>query len=122
MNRNGYSKNGHGSAVANPKPDAVPATSSAVADPKPDADPATSNVEPTSPIQPEFLTAPQVAKLLGISRATLYREKSAGRFPPGVPISAGRVVWPRETIDAFLKDKRAEHDAWVAKNLAPRAR
>lgn len=57
---------------------------------------------------PRLLSWPQVREKVGISRTTAWRLQKKGAFPRPVEISAGRVGWRQEDIEA-----------WAA-NLTPR--
>ena len=57
------------------------------------------------------LTAEEVAELLGISRAHVFRLQSSGRLPR--PIRLGRAVrWPRITLEAWLAAGAPPRDRW----------
>lgn len=50
-----------------------------------------------------MLNAPQVAQVLGIHRATLFRWIAAGIFPPAT-LKRGRVVrWSRDLVEQFAR-------------------
>jgi excisionase family DNA binding protein len=44
----------------------------------------------------------QAAKLLGISRATIYRWESTGRLAPRVILGPGTSGWKEEDLAAFI--------------------
>jgi predicted DNA-binding transcriptional regulator AlpA len=44
----------------------------------------------------------QAARLLGISRATLYRWEAAGRLAPRVILGPGTSGWREEDLAAFI--------------------
>lgn len=57
------------------------------------------------------LTAEEIAELLGISRAHLWRLNSSGRLPR--PIRFGRAVrWHRSTIEEWLAAGAPPRDRW----------
>lgn len=50
------------------------------------------------------------ASYLGISRATIWRLRQAGKLPEPVHISARAVAWPIEALDAYIEAQaRGEH-------------
>jgi excisionase family DNA binding protein len=57
--------------------------------------------------QPLLLSAPEIAKLCGVNRATIWRWTKAGVLPSPT-IKQGRVVkWHRESIEAFARGEVA---------------
>lgn len=57
------------------------------------------------------LTAEEVAELLCISRAHVFRLQNSGRLPK--PIRLGRAVrWPRRTLEAWLEAGAPPRDRW----------
>jgi predicted DNA-binding transcriptional regulator AlpA len=50
-----------------------------------------------------LLSAPDVARLLRVSVATVWRMRSAGRLPPAVRVSAGAIRWRRSDIEKFVQ-------------------
>lgn len=57
------------------------------------------------------LSAGEVAKLLGISRAHVWRMHSSGRLPP--PVRLGRAVrWERAAIEGWLSAGAPSRDRW----------
>ena len=63
------------------------------------------------PPEPMLLSAPQVAALLGMHRATLWRLHSSGKLGPLPVRTLGRPRW-----------RRAEIESWVRAGCPPRAR
>lgn len=51
-----------------------------------------------------LIGADELAGLLSVSIATLYRMKSAGKLPRPIPLSRGCVRWRRATIEAWLSE------------------
>lgn len=49
-----------------------------------------------------ILRPAQAARLLGISRATLYRWEAAGRLAPRVILGPGTSGWREEDLAAFI--------------------
>ena len=59
------------------------------------------NDAPQVDAAPMLLTADAVAKLLCVSRLTVFRWRSAGRLP--LPVKIGRVVrWRRSEIETWI--------------------
>ena len=54
-----------------------------------------------------FLRIDEFLPLVGISRATVLREVEAGRFPPPVRLSPGRVGWRPTDIEDWVADRPA---------------
>lgn len=52
---------------------------------------------------PRLISAEQLALMLGISKRTLWRLRSAGRLPQSVRLG-GSVRWPRDLICAWIED------------------
>jgi prophage regulatory protein len=49
-----------------------------------------------------FLTWPEVHALIRLSRSTVWRLEKAGKFPPRVRISPGRVGWRASEIHDYI--------------------
>lgn len=49
----------------------------------------------------------EIARRLGISRRSLERERSAGRFPPPDRVIGKMPVWTDETLRRYLKGGRS---------------
>ncbi|MGE3109340.1 MAG: helix-turn-helix transcriptional regulator [Phycisphaerales bacterium] len=63
------------------------------------------------PRQRLAVSAEELAELLGVSRAHIFRMMSSGRLPS--PIRLGRVVrWSRATIDGWLAAGAPPRDRW----------
>lgn len=69
---------------------------------------------PTSSLPERIaLSAEEVALLLGISRAHVFRLASSGRLPRSVRL--GRAVrWDRATLEAWLSAGAPPRDRWEA--------
>jgi predicted DNA-binding transcriptional regulator AlpA len=69
------------------------------------ATPAAGNRTATPPpaVEPLLLTADQAAALLGVSPATFYRMRSAGRTPAPLRLSPGCVRYSRETLVEWVR-------------------
>ncbi len=63
----------------------------------------------------------EVARRIGVHRATVYRLIASGALPPPVRLSGehgqhgGAVAWPEAEIDAFGRKLIAERDAHQAR-------
>lgn len=58
-----------------------------------------------------FYDKKTVAALTTLSSTTLWRLVKNGMFPAPVAISKGRVAWPRDPVDEWLKSKAAIGEA-----------
>lgn len=50
----------------------------------------------------EYLTIKEVTLMFRISRTTLWRLESAGRFPKGTRISKRKKVWRKKDLESWL--------------------
>jgi prophage regulatory protein len=50
-----------------------------------------------------LLSRRSVLEKTSLSRATLFRKERAGEFPKAVQISANRVAYDSEAVDAWIK-------------------
>lgn len=54
----------------------------------------------------KYLTFKELrAKLGGRSRSSIYHDLAAGRLPQPLKLG-GKLYWPEEELDAFLRDAR----------------
>jgi len=58
------------------------------------------------PPRPRLLSWPAVREKVGISRTTAWRLRNEGAFPLPVVISAGRIGWREEEIEAWAASLR----------------
>jgi len=58
-----------------------------------------------------MLSIDAVINVTGLSRATIYRQMDAGKFPQRVRISGGRVSWRESDIQEWIK---LGTDRWCA--------
>lgn len=55
-----------------------------------------------------LLRRPDVEKMTGLSRASLYAAMQRGEFPRPVRIGRRMVAWPRSVIDDWIERRKAE--------------
>lgn len=55
-----------------------------------------------------LLRGPEVAAVVGVSLATLYRMIEAGQFPRPISPSPGVRAWPMSVVQAFIKQLAGE--------------
>lgn len=60
----------------------------------------------TTNTQGEYLRAGGLARLLGVSRNTIWRWTREGRLPPSIKLAGHVTVWSRADIDAFCNQMR----------------
>ena len=53
----------------------------------------------------KLLRMPSVQQLYPMSRAHIYAEQKAGRFPKGIRIGKRAVAWKESDIQAFIESK-----------------
>ena len=51
----------------------------------------------------QLLSRNEVLRRTSLSRATLFRKERAGEFPKAVRISASRVAYDAEAVDAWIQ-------------------
>jgi prophage regulatory protein len=69
--------------------------------------------------QQRLLAAPQAAKLLGYSKATLQRHREARLIPQPLRIG-GAVRWDKQELEAWIGQGCPDADTWEAMKLANR--
>ena len=62
----------------------------------------------------KLLPITDVIERTGLSRRTLYQEISNNRFPKAVQLTARRVGWPEDDIEAWISSKIAARDLVTA--------
>jgi predicted DNA-binding transcriptional regulator AlpA len=55
-------------------------------------------------VVPAFYRIRDVIRMTALTRATLYRRISAGRFPPPVHLGGRVCAWPRTALQAWIAD------------------
>jgi prophage regulatory protein len=68
-----------------------------------------SDLPQISPLPPRLLRLRDLIDLTALSRATIYREMNAGRFPPPIKIG-GANRWPLAEITAFIEERMVVRD------------
>lgn len=63
------------------------------------------------PIPRTFLRLRDVARRIGLSRATIYRLISDGKFPKPVKLSERTSVWVESEVDAYCELRIARRNA-----------
>lgn len=56
------------------------------------------------PVAPAFYRMPDVVRISGLSRATVYRRMAEGRFPPSVHLGGRACGWRPATLQAWIDD------------------
>jgi prophage regulatory protein len=52
-----------------------------------------------------FLRLPQVMKMTGLSRSTLYLRVRQGRFPAPVKLGERAIAWPSPAVEAWISEQ-----------------
>ena len=65
-----------------------------------------------------ILRRPEVEKLTGLGRSSLYAAMSAGNFPRPVKIGERAVGWPESVIDQWIDDRISQKSG--GENVAER--
>ena len=63
---------------------------------------------------PVIIRLPEVSRMIGLSRATIYRMVAAKTFPAGVPLGIAAVGWVREEVEKWIEARVSERDALAA--------
>jgi len=59
-----------------------------------------------APIAPAILRLPDVLRMVGLSRPTVYRMVKAGTFPAQVRLSTAAVGWLRSEVEQWIMARR----------------
>jgi predicted DNA-binding transcriptional regulator AlpA len=62
----------------------------------------------------EFIGIHEVRRRVNLSRSSIWRLERAGTFPSRRRLSANRVAWLREEIDAWMSNRAAASPALTA--------
>jgi prophage regulatory protein len=57
-----------------------------------------------------FLRRPEVERVTGLGRSTIYDKMASGEFPKPVPLSGGAVGWLESEIAAWQEKRIAARD------------
>ena len=63
-----------------------------------------------STAEDRLLASADVTRRLGISKVTLHRYVTAGRFPPGIKIGLRAVRWRESVVNAWIDQRAAACD------------
>ena len=58
-----------------------------------------------------LLRRPEVEKLTGLARATIYQKMAMGHFPRPVKLGARAVAWPLSVITEWIESRKRECDS-----------
>jgi prophage regulatory protein len=67
--------------------------------------------------QLRILRLREVRERTGRSQSSIYADMTAGKFPRAVPIGGHAVGWLETEITEWIRERVAERDATVLKNL-----
>jgi len=59
----------------------------------------------TAAVPPAILRLPEVMRLTGLGRSTIYRLLAAGQFPPPVQLSMRAVGWRRTDLEHWTAER-----------------
>ncbi len=59
----------------------------------------------TEVVRPAILRLPEVMRLTGLGRSTIYRLLAAGQFPLPVQLSVRAVGWRRSDVDNWTAER-----------------
>ncbi len=59
----------------------------------------------------KILRLPKVLERVGKSKASVYRDEAAGRFPKRIALGANSVGWLESEIDDWIAARAAEREA-----------
>lgn len=58
-------------------------------------------------MESQILRCPDVVRLTGLSKATVYREVKAGRFPAPIKLTSRRVGWKLTSIQRWVASRES---------------
>jgi prophage regulatory protein len=59
----------------------------------------------------QLIRLPEVLKMTGLSRSSVYRRVDAGTFPKAVALGGRSVAWVEEEIKAWIEARIEERDS-----------
>jgi predicted DNA-binding transcriptional regulator AlpA len=63
------------------------------------------------PAPPAFYSLRHVCSRIGLSEATLWRLRQAGKFPPPMNIYGRKIAWPADVVEGWIRQQIAEAEA-----------
>lgn len=63
---------------------------------------------------PVLLRLPDVERVAGIKRSTIYKMEGDGQFPRRVPLGGRMVAWVESEVRGWVAERIAERDAMAA--------
>ena len=61
----------------------------------------------TLPQPGRYVRATQLAEMLGLSRSTIWRYASQGKFPKPIKLTENATVWDMREVEAWVEARRA---------------
>jgi len=65
-------------------------------------------------VAPVLLRLPDVERMVGFKRATIYKWMKEGRFPRHIPLGGRMVAWLTSEVQDWIDAKVAAHDSLAA--------
>jgi len=60
---------------------------------------------------PVIIRLPEVLRMVGLSRATIYNKIRAGTFPAAIPLGDVAVGWLRSEVEQWIAERITQRDA-----------
>ena len=54
---------------------------------------------------PKLINTRELTRIIGVSRATIYRWMDAGTFPMSIELSANRVAWLEDEVKDWINSR-----------------
>lgn len=58
-----------------------------------------------------LMRLPEVTKVTGLGRSSIYEKISEGTFPKSVPLGGRAVAWVSDEVEAWILERIEERDA-----------